>query len=106
MCHVNVCLKKRKSLAQIIDAGATELYKETLAAGGNVSMVVEAASHPRQGAGDIYGELEACERHSELYFGPSTKIAPVFIMSLNDTSKHTIIPIHSVWITLKINFWI
>jgi len=31
-------------LAQIIDAGATELYKETLTAGGNVSMVVEGGS--------------------------------------------------------------
>jgi len=48
----------------------------------------EAASHPRQGAGDIYGELEACERHSELYFGPSAQIAPVFIMS--DTRKKNI----------------
>jgi len=27
-----------------IDAGATELYKETLTAGGNVSMVVEGGS--------------------------------------------------------------
>jgi len=55
----------------------------------------EAASHPRQGAGDIYGELEACERHSELYFGPSAQIAPVFIMSDTRKKKHTIIPIHS-----------
>lgn len=52
----------KKSLAQIIDAGATELNKETLTAGGNVSMAAEAASHPRLGAGDIYGELEACEQ--------------------------------------------
>lgn len=71
---------QKKSVAQIIDAGATELYKETLTAGGNVSMAVEAARHPRLGAEDIYGELEACEQHSELYFGPSTQIALVFII--------------------------
>lgn len=38
------------------------------------------ARHPRLGAEDIYGELEACERHSELYFGPSTQIALVLII--------------------------
>lgn len=80
---------KKKSLAQIIDAGATELNKETLTAGGNVSMAVEAASHPRLGAGDIYGELEACEQHSELYFGPSTQIAPVFIINELEWHKQT-----------------
>lgn len=76
-------------MAQIIDAGATELNKETLTAGGNVSMAVEAASHPRLGAGDIYGELEACEQHSELYFGPSTQIAPVFIINELEWHKQT-----------------
>lgn len=59
------------TVAQIIDAGATELYKEILTAGGNLSMAVEAARHPGLGAEDIYGEPEACEQHSELYFGPS-----------------------------------
>lgn len=68
-------------MSQIIDAGGTELYKETLTAGGNVSMAVEEARHPRLGAGDIYGELEACEPHSELYFGSSTQIALVFIIN-------------------------
>lgn len=34
MWHVNI---KKKTVAQIIDAGATELYKDILTAGGNVS---------------------------------------------------------------------
>lgn len=41
---------------------------------------MSAARPPRLGAEDIYGELEACEQYSELYFGPSTQIALVFII--------------------------